>query len=196
MWTNEEIGASCLCKAKRNALCFNVFIRFGQEKGSWLGCCGEGCWDGWGQPWQPRQDFPNITWVLLIHSSNEDTGQKSSVLSTLSSCSLFCLKSNCFIASQGVLVQAQNGGQMLSILTFSLANTRLAGWGKPLWYEHWQAIIQHICGEQLALEIEKKTSWRKTSRHVLFYWNWKPTGTQLTLWISRENFATSSDGCF
>lgn len=184
MWTNEEIGASCVCKAKQNALCFKVFIRFGQEKGSWLGCFGEGCWDRWGQPWQPRQDFPNITWVLLIHSSNEDTGQKSRVLSCPAA-SLFCLTSNCFIALQGVLVQAQNGGQMLSILTLSLANTRLAGWGKPLWYEHWQAIIQHICGEQLALEMAKKNKaekkYRKTSRHVLFYWNWKPTGTKLAL---------------
>lgn len=108
MLTNQEIHASCVCKVQLNALCFKVFIRFGQEKGSWLGCQGEGCWDEGGQPWQPLQDFPNITWTLLIHSSNEDTGQKSRVLSLLSSCCLtriffFCLKSKCFIAMQGVL---------------------------------------------------------------------------------------------
>lgn len=110
MWTNEETGASCVCKAKQNALCFKVFIRFGQKKGSWLGCCAEGCWDGWGQPWQPLQDFPNITWVLLIHSSNEDTGQKSRVFSCPAA-SLFCLKANSFIASQGYLSKHKTMGK-------------------------------------------------------------------------------------
>lgn len=186
-----------VCEAQLNALCFKVFIRFGQEKGSWLGCWGEG-WRGPTLATTTRLPEYNVGSPHSFKQWGYWTKIQGSffVVQLVPYKAFFVLNQIALLQCRGgTWVQAQNSGQMLSILTFSLVNTRLAGWSKPLWFESWQAVIQHICGEQLNLE---PTKLKKTQKQVMLYcfigievcsFLKELSGTTLRVWFCTKNWS-------
>lgn len=146
MLTNQEICASCVCEAQLNALCFKVFIRFGQEKGSWLGCWGEG-WRGPTLATTTRLPEYNVGSPHSFMQWGYWTKiQDSFFVVQLVPYKAFFLKSNCFIAMQGVLEYKHK--TVGKYYQYWHSPWRTPGWlGEVSSSESWQAVIQHICGE-------------------------------------------------
>lgn len=150
------------------------FIRYGQEHcgGRGLGkCCTR---------------FPNfhvgfLQTMRTLDRNLEFSSQQSSLCCPAVALRFFFPSIKLLYSNAGgTCFPAKNNGQTLSILTFSLVITRMAGWSQALWYENWHmqnadyacSFFQDICGEErqqahtLSHQYLRKNFWSSFSKNT------------------------------